>query len=90
MLPVDRLTAPPPAETVFRIVRRVFHGSQVHHVLRSPSGLELEASTPSSATLEVGIEVVAHTRARGVPIYPIEAEAPQSKSQSPATPEPRP
>jgi len=86
MLPVDRLTAPPPAETVFRIVRRVFHGSQVHHVLRSPSGLELEASTPSSATLEVGIDVVAHTRARGVPIYPIDSV----DAEPPATPEPHP
>jgi hypothetical protein len=57
-------------------VRRVFHGSEVHHVLRSPTGLEIEAATPSSATLPVGTEVIAHARARQVPVYPIDGEAP--------------
>lgn len=70
MLPVDRLATPPRPETVLRIVRRVFHGSEVHHVLRSPAGLELEAATSSSATLDVGTEVIAHARAREVPVYP--------------------
>ncbi|HSK94243.1 MAG TPA: ABC transporter ATP-binding protein [Candidatus Angelobacter sp.] len=74
MLPVERLTSPPRPESVLRIVRRVFHGSEVHHVLRSPSGFELEAATPSSATLEVGTEVIAHARAREVPVYPIDGE----------------
>jgi hypothetical protein len=54
------------------VVGRVFHGSEVHHVLRSESGLELEAATPSSSTLEVGTAVIAHARAREVPVYPIE------------------
>jgi iron(III) transport system ATP-binding protein len=72
MLPVDRLQQAPRPEQVLRIVRRVFHGSEVHHVLRSPSGLELEAATPSSAMLELGTEVIAHARAREVPVYPIE------------------
>ena len=72
MLPVDRLATPPRPESVLRIVRRVFHGSEVHHVLRSESGLELEAATPSSSTLEVGTAVIAHARAREVPVYPIE------------------
>jgi iron(III) transport system ATP-binding protein len=74
MLPVDRLASPPRPESVLRIVRRVFHGSEVHHVLRSASGFELEAATPSSATLEVGIEVIAHARAREVPVYPIDTD----------------
>ena len=74
MLPVDRLSSTPRPESVLRIVRRVFHGSEVHHVLRSRSGLELEAATPSSATLEVGTEVIVHARARQVPVYPIDAE----------------
>ena len=69
MLPVDRLQKPPRAEQVLRIVRRVFHGSEVHHVLRSTGGLEFEAATPSSAALEVGTEVIAHARAREVPVY---------------------
>ena len=72
MLPVDRLATPPRPETVLRIVRRVFHGSEVHHVLLSPAGLELEAATSSSATLEVGTEVIAHARAREVPVYPLD------------------
>jgi iron(III) transport system ATP-binding protein len=72
MLPVERLSSPPPPEHVLRIVRRVFHGSEVHHVLRSPDGLELEAATPSSSTLEVGTEVIAHARAREVPVYPVD------------------
>jgi iron(III) transport system ATP-binding protein len=76
MLPVDRLASPPRPEAVLRVVRRVFHGSEVHHVLRSPAGFELEAATPSSATLEVGTEVVAHARARGVPVYPLDAGEP--------------
>ena len=72
MLPVSRLSSAPRPETVLRIVRRVFHGSEVHHVLRGSSGLELEAATPSSATLEVGTEVIAHARAREVPVYPLD------------------
>ncbi len=72
MLPVDRLASPPRPETVLRIVRRVFHGSEVHHVLLSPAGLQLEAATSSSATLEVGTEVIAHARAREVPVYPLD------------------
>jgi len=75
MLPVERLSTPPRPETVLRIVRRVFHGSEVHHVLRSDSGLELEAATPSSSTLEIGTEVIAHARAREVPVYPLDADA---------------
>jgi iron(III) transport system ATP-binding protein len=72
MLPVERLATPPRPETVLRIVRRVFHGSEVHHVLVSPAGVELEAATSSSATLEVGTEVIAHARAREVPVYPVD------------------
>ena len=75
MLPVSRLSSPPRPETVLRIVRRVFHGSEVHHVLQSIGGLELEAATPSSATLEVGTEVIAHARAREVPVYPLDVTA---------------
>jgi iron(III) transport system ATP-binding protein len=76
MLPVEKLTSPPRPESVLTIVRRVFHGSEVHHVLRSPTGFEIEAATPSSATLPVGTEVIAHARARQVPVYPIDVEAP--------------
>jgi iron(III) transport system ATP-binding protein len=75
MLAVERLPAPPRPESVLRVVRRVFHGSEVHHVLRSPSGFELEAATPSSSTVEVGTEVVVHARAREVPVYPVETDA---------------
>jgi len=82
MLPIERLSTPPRPETVLRIVRRVFHGSEVHHVLRSGSGLELEAATPSSATLEIGTEVIAHARAREVPVYPIDADAPGEAPES--------
>ena len=78
MLPVEKLSSPPRPEAVLTIVRRVFHGSEVHHVLRSASGLEIEAATPSSATLPVGSEVIAHARAREVPVYPIDGEAPGS------------
>lgn len=74
MLPVEKLTSPPRPESVLTIVRRVFHGSEVHHVLRSPDGLEIEAATPSSATLPVGTVVIAHARARGVPVYPVDGE----------------
>jgi iron(III) transport system ATP-binding protein len=74
MLPVDRLSTPPRPENVLRVVRRVFHGSEVHHVLRSRTGLEIEAATPSSATVEVGTEVIAHARAREVPVYPLAPE----------------
>jgi iron(III) transport system ATP-binding protein len=74
MLPIARLSTAPRPETVLTITRRVFHGSQVHHVLRSPEGFELEAATPSSATLEVGTRVIVHARARGVPVYPLDAE----------------
>jgi len=74
MLPVEKLSSPPRPEAVLTIVRRVFHGSEVHHVLRSPSGLEVEAATPSSATLAVGTEVIAHARAREVPVYPLDGE----------------
>jgi hypothetical protein len=59
---------------VLRVVRRVFHGSEVHHVLRSRTGLEIEAATPSSATVELGTEVIAHARAREVPVYPLAPE----------------
>jgi iron(III) transport system ATP-binding protein len=74
MLPVERLSSAPRPETVLTIVRRVFHGSEVHHVLRSQDGFEMEAATPSSATLEVGTEVIAHARAHEVPVYPIEGD----------------
>jgi iron(III) transport system ATP-binding protein len=74
MLQVDRLASPPRPESVLTVVRRVFHGSEVHHVLRGPDGLELEASTPSSATLELGTRVVVHARASGVPVYPLDGE----------------
>jgi iron(III) transport system ATP-binding protein len=74
MLPIDRLASPPRPETVLRVIRRVFHGSEVHHVLRGEGGLELEAATPSSAMLAVGTEVIAHARAREVPVYPLADE----------------
>jgi len=74
MLPVDKLSSPPREEAVLHVVRRVFHGSEVHHVLRSQSGMELEAATSSSATLEVGTAVIAHARAREVPVYPVADE----------------
>jgi iron(III) transport system ATP-binding protein len=69
---VERLASQPPPETVLTVVRRVFHGSEVHHVLRDASGLELEASTPSNATVELGTRVVVHARASSVPVYPID------------------
>ncbi len=75
MQPVERLETPPRPDAVLRIVRRVFHGSEVHHVLRNADGFELEAATPSSATLEIGTEVIAHARAREVPVYPLADEA---------------
>ena len=74
MLPVERLSTPPRPEIVLRVVRRVFHGSEVHHVLQSQTGIEIEASTPSSATLAIGTEVIAHARAREVPVYPLATE----------------
>ena len=74
MLPVDRLSSDPRPESVLTVVRRVFHGSEVHHVLRSSTGFELEAATPSSATVEIGTRVIAHARAREVPVYPLEGE----------------
>ena len=82
MLPVDRLATPPSPESVLRVVRRVFHGSDVHHVLRSRDGFEIEAATASSATLDVGTDVIAHARAREVPVYPLDdgAAAPMNPS----------
>ena len=74
MLPVEKLSSPPRPEAVLTIVRRVFHGSEVHHVLRSASGIEIDAATPSSATLAVGTDVIAHARAREVPVYPLDGE----------------
>jgi len=74
MLQVDRLSSAPRPESVLTVVRRVFHGSEVHHVLRSPTGFEFEVATPSSATMEVGTRVIAHARAREVPVYPLDAE----------------
>jgi iron(III) transport system ATP-binding protein len=74
MLPVERLSTPPRPEIVLRVVRRVFHGSEVHHVLQSQTGIEIEAATPSSATLAIGTEVIAHARAREVPVYPLATE----------------
>ena len=74
MLPIDRLSSEPRPESVLTVVRRVFHGPEVHHVLRSPTGFELEAATPSSATVEIGTRVIAHARAREVPVYPLDAE----------------
>jgi iron(III) transport system ATP-binding protein len=73
MLPADAtgaggVGAPPHV----RVVRRVFHGSEVHHVLRGPGGVEFEAATPSNAALEVGTAVVARARDVDVPVYPIE------------------
>jgi iron(III) transport system ATP-binding protein len=73
MLEVSRLASAPAPEKVLRVVRRVFHGSEVHHVLRSVTGFEIEAATPSSATIEIGTAVIAHARAREVPVYPIPA-----------------
>lgn len=78
MLQVDRLSSAPRSESVLTVVRRVFHGSEVHHVLRSPTGFEFEVATPSSATIEVGTRVIAHARAREVPVYPLDAEEPVS------------
>ncbi|MBW3613593.1 MAG: ABC transporter ATP-binding protein, partial [Chloroflexi bacterium] len=74
MLPVARLSTAPRPEAVLRVVRRVFHGSEVHHVLRSDTGFEMEAATSSSATLDVGTEVIAHARAREVPVYPLDGD----------------
>jgi ABC-type Fe3+/spermidine/putrescine transport system ATPase subunit len=74
MLRVDRLATPPRAEAVLTVVRRAFHGSQVHHVLRGADGLELEAATPSSSSLSVGTRVIAHARAREVPVYPLDGD----------------
>jgi iron(III) transport system ATP-binding protein len=74
MLEVSRLAEAPAPEKVLRVVRRVFHGSEVHHVLRSSAGFEIEAATPSSTTVEIGTAVIAHARARDVPVYPIAAD----------------
>jgi iron(III) transport system ATP-binding protein len=76
MLEVDRLASAPPPANVLQVVRRVFHGSEVHHVLRSRTGFELEVATPSSSTVAVGTTVIAHARAGEVPVYPIEDAAP--------------
>lgn len=70
MTAVDRLESQPDPEAVLRVVRRVFHGSEVHHVLRSQTGFEIEAATSSSAPVAVGTEVIADARARDVPVYP--------------------
>jgi iron(III) transport system ATP-binding protein len=78
MLPVERLASAPRPESVLTVVRRVFHGSEVHHVLRSDEGFELEAATASSATVDIGSRVIAHARAREVPVYPIGDETPTS------------
>ncbi|HYI67907.1 MAG TPA: ABC transporter ATP-binding protein [Candidatus Limnocylindrales bacterium] len=75
MLPVERLASAPRPETVLTVVRRIFHGSEVHHVLRSDAGLELEAATASSATVEIGTRVIAHARAHEVPVYPLSGDA---------------
>ena len=72
MLPVDRLESAPRPEAVLTVVRRVFHGSEVHHVLRGPRGDELEAATPSTAIVDIGTRVIVHARAREVPVYPVE------------------
>jgi hypothetical protein len=65
---------------VLTVVRRVFHGSEVHHVLRTDAGFELEAATPSSATVEIGTRVVVHARARHVPVYPLAVDDTPMKS----------
>ncbi|CAN5527065.1 ABC transporter ATP-binding protein [soil metagenome] len=75
MRTLDRLETPPRPESVLRVVRRVFHGSEVHHVLRNPDGIEIEAATSSSATIEIGTEVIAHARAHEVPVYPLDEPA---------------
>jgi len=75
MRTLDRLETPPRPESVLRVVRRVFHGSEVHHVLRNPDGIEIEAATSSSATLEIGTEVIAHARVHEVPVYPLDEPA---------------
>ena len=80
MLRIDRLASGPRPDSVLTVVRRVFHGSQVHHVLRSRDGFELEAATPSSATLEVGTEVIAHARARDLPVYPLDEDGPSASA----------
>jgi iron(III) transport system ATP-binding protein len=87
MLPVERLSTPPRPEVVLRVVRRVFHGSEVHHVLQSSTGIEIEAATPSSATVDVGTEVIVHARAREVPVYPMaEDDRPAAPSPTPMKP----
>ena len=87
MVPVGRLSTPPRPENVLRVVRRVFHGSEVHHVLRSRTGLEIEAATPSNATVDVGTEVIAHARASEVPVYPmVEDGRPAAQTATPMKP----
>jgi hypothetical protein len=41
----------------------------------------MEAATPSSATLDVGTEVIAHARAREVPVYPLDATEPAAPAE---------
>jgi iron(III) transport system ATP-binding protein len=74
MEPVDSVGSEPPAEHVLTVVRRVFHGSEVHHVLRGPTGIEIEASTPSSTTVEPGTRVIVRARTSSVPVYPVERD----------------
>ena len=75
MLEVSRLAKAPAPAKVLHVVRRVFHGSEVHHVLRSSTGFEIEAATPSSTTIKIGTAVIIHARARDVPVYPLATDA---------------
>ena len=72
MLPADETSPASMGAPVVRVVRRVFHGSEVHHVLQGPGGLEFEAATPSNAALEVGTAVVARARDADAPVYPLD------------------
>ena len=90
MLAVDRLRSDPRPDAILTVVRHVFHGAQVHHVLRSNTGSEIEAATPSSATVAVGTRVIAHARASEVPVYPSAPEPAEIPERGDISPPARP
>ena len=68
IVPADRANESS-GRAILRVVRQTFHGAEIHHLLRAEDGIELEAATPSTSVLALGSAVVAHARAREVPVY---------------------
>jgi iron(III) transport system ATP-binding protein len=74
MLPIERDATPESDSVVLRVVRRVFQGSAVHHVLRSADGLELAAATSPASAVPVDAEVFVDAQTRVVPVYSREGD----------------